>query len=57
MKKVDVQKVISLGESTVVSIDPSLKTEISRRQIESVIADMKKHLSRNRKVHVVLIRE
>jgi hypothetical protein len=57
MKKMDVQKVISLGESTVVSIDPNLKTEISRRQIESVISDMKKHLSRNRRVHVVLVKE
>jgi hypothetical protein len=57
MKKDDIQRIISSGETTIVSIDPDMKTEISRKQIEGIIADMKKHLSRRRKVHVVLVRE
>ncbi len=36
MKKDDLQKILSLGDSTVVSIDPNIKSEISRRQIEGV---------------------
>lgn len=57
MKKNDIQKIISLGDSTVVSIDPDTKTEISRRKIEGIITDMKMHLSKRKKVHVVLVKE
>ncbi len=57
MKKDDIQRLINLGETTLVSIDPDVKSEISRRKIDSITSDMKKHLSRNKKVHIVLIRE
>lgn len=57
MRKDDIQKIISSGETTIVSIDPDIKTEISKKQIDGIVSDMKKHLSRKRKVHLVLVKE
>jgi hypothetical protein len=57
IKKEDILKVISLGEPIIVSIDPDIKTEISRKQIESIVTDMKKHLSKKKKCHIVLVKE
>ena len=57
MKKDDILKIISLGEPTIVSIDPDIKTEISRKQIEGIVTDMKKHLSKKKKCHIVLVKE
>jgi hypothetical protein len=57
MKKDDILKVISVGEPTIVSIDPDIKSEISRKQIDDIVKDMKKHLQRKKKVHIVLVRE
>ena len=57
MKKDNIQKVIASGEATTVSVDPDNKTEISRRKIEGIIADMKKHLLKNRKVYIILVKE
>ena len=57
MKKDNIQKVIASGEATTVSVDPDNNTEISRRKIEGIIADMKKHLLKNRKVHIILVKE
>jgi hypothetical protein len=57
MKKDDILKIISLGEPTIISIDPDIKTEISRKQIEGIVTDMKKHLSKKKKCHIVLVKE
>jgi hypothetical protein len=57
MKKDDILKVISLGEPIIFSIDPDIKTEISRKQIEGIVTDMKKHLSKKKKCHIVLVKE
>ncbi len=57
IKKEDIQKIISTGEATMVSIDPDIKTEISKKQIDGIVSDMKKHLQRKKKVHIVLIKE
>ena len=57
MKKEDISKIFDLGEHTIVSIDPDIKTEISRKQIEGIVGDMKKHLAKRKKVHIVLVRE
>ena len=57
MKKDDILKVISLGEPIIVSMDPDIKTEISRKQIEGIVTDMKKHLSKKKKCHIVLVKE
>ncbi len=57
MKKEDISKIIDLGEHTIVSIDPDIKTEISRKLIEGIVGDMKRHLAKRKKVHIVLVRE
>jgi hypothetical protein len=57
MKKDDIQKIISLGETTIISIDPDIKTELSKKQIDGVVSDMKRHLSKRKKVHLVLVKE
>jgi len=57
VKKEDIQKIISTGEATMVSIDPDIKTEISKKQIDGIVADMKRHLAKNKKLHIVLIKE
>jgi hypothetical protein len=57
MKKDDINKIINLGEHTIVSIDPDIKTEISRKQIDGIVTDMRKHLLKRKKVHIVLVKE
>ena len=57
MKKDEISKIIASGETTIVSIDPDIKTEISRKQIEGIVSDMKKHLSKKKKCHIVLVKE
>jgi hypothetical protein len=57
LKKEDIQKIISSGEMTVFSIDPDFKNEISKKQIDDIVKDMKKHLHRKKKVHILLIKE
>ena len=57
MKKEDISKIIDLGEPTIVSIDPDIKTEISRKQIDGIVRDMKQHLAKQKKVHILLVRE
>ena len=57
IKKDDILKIISLGEPVIVSIDPDIKTEISRKQIDGIVTDMKKHLSKKKKCHIVLVKE
>ncbi len=56
MKKEEISKIIDLGEHTIVSIDPDIKTEISRKLIEGIVGDMKRHLAKRKKVHIVLVR-
>ena len=57
MKKDEISRIIASGETTIVSIDPDIKTEISRKQIEGIVTDMKKHLSKKKKCHIVLVKE
>lgn len=57
MKKEDIQKIISLGEPNLFTIDPDIKTEISGRQINSLVSDMRRHLAKRKKVHIILVKE
>ena len=57
MKKDEISRIIASGKTTIVSIDPDIKTEISRKQIEGIVTDMKKHLSKKKKCHIVLVKE
>jgi hypothetical protein len=57
MKKDDIQKIISLGEPNVFTIDPDIKTEISGRKINTLVSDMRRHLAKHKKVHIILVKE
>ena len=57
MKKDDIQKIISLGTPNLFTIDPDIKTEISGRQINSLVSDMRRHLAKRKKVHIILVKE
>lgn len=57
MKKDDIQKIISLGEPTAFTIDPDIKTDISSKQINSIVSDMRRHLAKRKKVHIILVKE
>jgi hypothetical protein len=41
----------------IVSIDRDLKSEISKKQIDGNISDMKKRLYKEKRVHIVVINE
>ena len=57
MKKDDIQRIIDLGEPTAFTIDPDIKSEISGRQINSLVSDMRRHLAKRKKVHIILVKE
>lgn len=57
MKKDEISKIIASDETTIATIDPDIKTEISRKQIEGIVTDMKKHLSKMKKCYIVLVKE
>ena len=57
MKKDEISKIIASGETTIATIDPDIKTEISRKQIKGIVTDMKKHLSKMKKYYIVLVKE
>ncbi len=57
MKKDELLKIISIGEQSTFTVDPDIKTEISRKQIDAMVRDMKKHLAKNKRVHIILVKE
>ena len=57
MQKDDIQKIISLGEATTFTIDPDIKIEISGKKINSIVSDMRRHLGKRKKVHIILVKE
>lgn len=57
IKKDDIQKIISSGDLTIVCIDPDIRTEISKKLIDGIVVDMKKHLLRKKKVYIVMVKE
>jgi len=57
MKKDDFSKLISLGQVTSITMDPNIKSEITKKQIDDMVLDVKKNLTKRRKVHVIVVRE
>ena len=57
MRKDDIYKIISSGETTNVTIDPDIKTEITKKQIDGIVSEMKKHILKKKRVHIILVRE
>lgn len=57
MKNKELDKILAMGTSSTISINPAYKTEIMRRQIDSVIIDVKRHLTMGKSVHIILVKE
>ncbi len=57
MKKDDIQKLLKQSEMEVFTINPDIKTEISRKQIDGIVTDMKSHLAKNKMIHIILVKE
>lgn len=57
MKKEDISKVISMGETSTFSIDPDIKNDITKKQIDGIVSDMRKHLLKKKKVHIIIVKE
>jgi len=53
----EIKKVLGLGTPSTFSLDPNMKNEITRSTLDSIIREVKKHLSAKRKVSVVLVKE
>ncbi len=53
----EIEAILSTGDPVVVTIDPDVKTEISRKKIDGIVVDMKRHLAKNKKVHILVIKE
>lgn len=57
MAKDNFQDILLLGKADKVTVDPNYKTDITRRQIDMLIKDIKTHLSNRRKVHIIVVKE
>ena len=57
MNDKEIKELLSRGASSRVDFDPSLKNEITRSSLDGMIREVKGHLSRKRKVSVVVVKE
>ena len=57
MAKENFQDILSLGKAEKVTVDPNFKTDITRRQIDTLIKDIKTHLANRKKVHILIVKE
>lgn len=56
-KNPEIDNLISAGKPSVITIDPNIKTEITRRRIDTLSKEITAHISSKKKVHVILIKE
>jgi hypothetical protein len=57
MRKEDFGRLLASGTPTVVTFDPAHKTEITRRQLDGLVSDLKRHLTKGKGVRVVVIKD
>ena len=57
MKTDQIYQILSAGKATTISLDPDLKTEINRVQLDSMVREARKHLTLKKRVHLIMIRE
>lgn len=59
MKNGNLEEILALGnkEPTIVSINHQHRQEITLKQMTDVMMEMKKHLSKRKNVHLVLVKE
>ena len=53
----DIKTIMSLGSSKIYTVDPDQKDAISKATLDLLIREAKRHLSKKKKIHLVLIRE
>ena len=53
----EIKELLSRGAASRFDFDPSVKTEITRSSLDSVVRDVKGQLARKRKVSVVVVKE
>lgn len=46
-----------MGETSTFSIDPDIKNDITKKQIDGIVSDMRKHLLKKKKVHIIIVKE
>ncbi len=52
----EIKELLSRGSTSRVDFDPSLKSEITRSSLDAMIREVKGHISRKRKVSVLIIK-
>lgn len=57
MAKDNFQDILLLGKAEKVTVDPNFKTDITRRQIDTLIKEIKTHLASRKKVHILIVKE
>jgi len=53
----EIKELLAQGAPQQFSLDPNMKNDITRSTLDSIIREVKKHLSAKRKVSVVLVKE
>ena len=57
MNDKEIKELLSRGASSTITFDPSLKNEITTSSLNAMVREIKGHVSRKRKVSVVLVKE
>jgi hypothetical protein len=56
-KNPEIDSLISAGKPSIITIDPNIKTEITRRRIETLSKEITAHISSKKKVHIIMVKE
>ncbi len=56
MNDKEIKDLLSRGTTSRVDFDPALKNEITRSSMDAIIREVKGHISRKRKVSVLVIK-
>lgn len=57
MKKGEIDKIIDLGSHEVITLDPNIKQEITRKQTDALTLGVRSHLAKRKKVHIIIVKE
>ena len=57
MRDKEIKELLSRGSFSTITFDPSLKNEITTSSLNAMVREIKGHVSKKRKVSVVLVRE
>lgn len=57
MKNNEIQELLKRGTATAISLHPDIKSEITRKAIESHVQEVRRHLASRKSAHLILIKE